>query len=62
MDYYGTVVPLSSAWQRVVVRFDELEQAGWGDQYELQRDQLVGFIIWPEHPFDIWIDDVRFEP
>jgi hypothetical protein len=28
----------------------------------MRQDQLVGFIIWPLQPFDIWIDDVRFEP
>jgi hypothetical protein len=63
MDYYGTTVPLTRVWQRVVVRFADLVQSGFGvPQVAMRRDQLVGFIIWPLHPFDIWIDDVRFEP
>jgi hypothetical protein len=28
----------------------------------LRRDQLVGVIFWPDRDFDVWIDDVRFEP
>jgi hypothetical protein len=31
-------------------------------QIAMRRDQLVGLIMWPNHQFDIWIDDVRFEP
>ena len=63
MDYYGTKVPLTRAWQRIVIRFDQLAQAGWGvPQIAMKHDQLVGFVIWPNHQFDIWIDDVRFEP
>jgi hypothetical protein len=63
MDYYGTKVPLTRAWQRVVIRFADLAQAGWGvPQVAMRNDQLVGFIVWPNHQFDIWIDDVRFEP
>jgi hypothetical protein len=56
-------VPLTHSWQRYVVRFDDMAQAGWGvPQIAMRRDQLVGFIIWPKQQFDIWIDDVRFEP
>jgi len=63
MDFYRTVVPLTRSWQRVLIRFDALAQEGWGDmQLPMRRDQLVGFIIWPTHQFEIWIDDVRFEP
>jgi hypothetical protein len=63
MDYYATTVPLTRQWQRLVVRFDDLVQGGFGvPQIAMRRDQLVGFILWPKHQFDIWIDDVRFEP
>jgi hypothetical protein len=62
MDYYRTEVTLSRAWQRFVVPFDVLAQAGTGDPLtDLNPEELVGFIIWPEHQFDVWIDDVRFE-
>ncbi len=63
MDYYRTEVKLSHAWRQISVRFADLAQSGIGDPLvPLRRDQLVGFIVWPETDFDIWIDDVRFEP
>jgi hypothetical protein len=63
MDYYATTVTLTPTWQRVVLKFSDLAQGGWGvPQIAMRRDQLVGFIMWPTHQFDIWIDDVRFEP
>jgi hypothetical protein len=63
MDYYGTKVPLTGDWQRYTISFSALAQSGWGIPIlPMRQDQLVGFIIWPLQPFDIWIDDVRFEP
>jgi hypothetical protein len=63
MDFYATTVSLTRAWQRMVVPFADLVQSGFGvPQAALRRDQLVGFIIWPRQQFDVWIDDVRFEP
>jgi hypothetical protein len=63
MDYYRTTVSLGHAWQRFEFRFSELTQSGSGDPLiELRRDQLVGMIVWPEGDFDLWLDDVRFEP
>jgi hypothetical protein len=65
-DHYLTTVPLTRDWQRYVVRFEDMDQGGWGSpQTPMRRDQFVGFVIWPKQPvqqFDIWIDDVRFEP
>jgi hypothetical protein len=63
MDYYATTVTLTRQWRRVEMRFSDLTQSGWGvPQIAMRRDQLVGLIMWPNHQFDIWIDDVRFEP
>lgn len=63
MDYYRTLVWLTPTWQRLVIRFDDLAQSGGGvPQTPLRLDQLVGFILWPDKDFDIWLDDVRFEP
>jgi len=47
-----------------VVRFDDLKQRGFGmpPVERVSSDQLVNFIFWPANPFDIWIDDFRFEP
>jgi hypothetical protein len=62
MDYYRAQVSVGHAWQRFSVRFSELKQGGSGDPVALRRDQLVGVIFWPDRDFDVWIDDVRFEP
>jgi hypothetical protein len=64
--YRTTVAPFTHDWQRYVVRFEDMTQEGWGTvEAPMRRDQLVGFVIWPTQPiqrFDIWIDDIRFEP
>jgi hypothetical protein len=63
MDFYRTLVWLTPTWQRLVIRFEDLAQSGTGDPLvPLRRDQLVGFIAWPDRDFDLWLDDVRFEP
>ena len=63
MDYYRNDVPIEHAWRRFELRFDQLEQEGSGDPLvDLRKDELVGVIFWPESDFDLWIDDVRFEP
>ena len=62
-DHYLTKVALTRQWQRFDIRFSDMKQGGWGvPQVEMRRDQMVGFVIWPRQDFDIWIDDVRFEP
>lgn len=66
-DFYRTTVALTHAWRHYVIRFEDLAQQGWGVPQvpTLRRDQLVGFIIWPpqtQSKYDIWIDDIRFEP
>lgn len=63
MDYYRAEVPIDHDWRRVELRFDQLEQSGNGDPLvDLRRDELVGVILWPQSDFDLWIDDLRFEP
>lgn len=63
MDFHGLEVIPSQTWQRFEIRFDELRQQGWGDlQAPLKRDQLVGFVLWPNQKSNLWIDDLRFEP
>ena len=63
MDYYATTVLLTHQWQRYVIRFQDLAQSGQGSPLlPMRKDQMVGFILWPHQDFDIWIDDIRFEP
>jgi hypothetical protein len=65
MDFHRATVTLTPAWRRVEIRFSDLKQMGWGDPLvAINVNQLVGFILWPSSPFDfdLWIDDIRFEP
>lgn len=67
-DYYAIRKPdrtftLTSTWTRHVFKFADLKQFGFGvPLVPLNKSKLVSLLIWPEKPFDIWIDDVRFEP
>jgi hypothetical protein len=63
-DYYRKPIQLTHSWQRFVIRFSDLKQSGLGKPQipEMNTEKLVGFLIWPEKQFDIWIDDIRFEP
>jgi hypothetical protein len=62
-DHYMAKVTLTSRWERKVVPFSEMAQSGRGSPLlPMRKDQMVGFIIWPTQSFDLWIDDVRFEP
>ncbi len=62
--YYGTTISLGHAWRRFELRFSDLvAQNGGGDPpIALRLDELVGVIFWPAEDFDLWLDDVRFEP
>jgi hypothetical protein len=63
-DHYVTRVQLTESWQRFQVRFDAMKQEGWpgAPQVPMDREVMVGLVFWPRQAFDIWIDDVRFEP
>ena len=63
-DYHLISISLTRTWTRWSIRFDDLKQKGFGEPPVpvLPRDRLVNFIFWPKNPFDIWIDDFRFEP
>jgi hypothetical protein len=60
-DHYMKSITLTRSWTRYELKFDELTQSTT-PQTPMRRDELVGFIIWPRHQCDIWIDDVRLEP
>jgi hypothetical protein len=63
MDFHGIEVSPDTTWSRFAIRFEELRQQGWGDvQAPLRPERLIGFVVWPNHPCDLWLDDVRFEP
>jgi hypothetical protein len=64
LDYYRKSIQLTSTWQRFIIPFTELVQSGEGRPQipMLDPHRLVGFVIWPPYQFDIWIDDIRFDP
>ena len=63
-DYYRKSIPLTTTWTRWVIKFSELAQSGQqgAPQQPLNKREFVSLMFWPERTFDIWIDDVRFEP
>jgi len=63
-DYYRKRIPLTTTWTRCVIKFTDLAQSGQqgAPQVPLNKREFVSLMFWPERTFDIWIDDVRFEP
>jgi len=63
-DHFGTDVETTPDWEEFVLRFDAMEQEGFGmpqvDQFEL--DQALGIqVSFPRgEDFDVWVDDVSF--
>lgn len=63
LDYYATDISLDHHWRRFELRFSDLVQLDNGNPTAALRiDEIVGLTFWPEGDFDIWVDDVRFEP
>jgi hypothetical protein len=60
-DHYMKSIKLTHSWARYELRFDELTQSAIPGT-PMRVDELSGFIIWPRHACDIWIDDIRLEP
>lgn len=60
-DYHRTTVVLTDAWQRHVIRFADLAQAGNGPATPLRLEEAVALMIWPTGDYRIFIDDIRFE-
>jgi hypothetical protein len=64
-DFHGKRVTLSDGWTEYVVRFDRLQQGGWGKEVRFDPRTLlgVGFAIdGNSPPVDFWIDDIEFMP
>lgn len=60
-DHYMKSITLTHSWTRYELRFDDLAQSS-NPGIPMRQDALAGFIIWPRHECDIWIDDIRLEP
>ena len=62
-DVHGQLVVLTNRWDDYLVRWDHLEQQGWGAEARFESSRINGFQIAarPENlPADFWIDDVSF--
>ncbi|HEV8246545.1 MAG TPA: hypothetical protein VGP93_12290, partial [Polyangiaceae bacterium] len=62
-DHYGKVFTLSNHWEDYIVRWDRLQQGGWGHEARLDPARMLGlgFSAGPkELPIDFWVDDIEF--
>jgi hypothetical protein len=64
-DPHRAALDLGREWQRFAVRWDELEQVGYGTRVAFDPKRLSSlqfFVEGADSPFDLWIDDVAFTP
>ncbi len=62
-DSHGYRFPLSEDWQQIVVRWDRVQQGGWGAQAEFDPERLLSFnfsVDGKELPIEFWLDDLMF--
>jgi hypothetical protein len=61
-DHFGYDFALSTSWQQVVVRWDQLTQNGWGKVVPLDLERVINieFTVVRDVTFDFWIDEVTF--
>ncbi len=60
---HGKVVYLTNRWDDYLVRWDRLEQQGWGSEAKFDPARVTGFQLAArvqDLPADFWIDDVSF--
>jgi hypothetical protein len=62
-DVHGKVIYLSDRWDDYLVRWDRLEQGGWGTEARFDPARIVSLQLSakPQNlPADFWIDDISF--
>jgi hypothetical protein len=62
-DAHGKLFELSDAWDSYEMRWEKLQQGGWGAEVRFDRTRLVAlnFSADPKNlPIDFWIDDLEF--
>lgn len=62
-DAHGMRFPLSDDWQQVVVRWDRVQQGGWGAQAEFDPARLLTMnfsVAGKDLPVEFWLDDLYF--
>jgi hypothetical protein len=64
-DFHARKITLSDAWTEYVVRFDRLQQGGWGQEVRFDPRTLLGLqfaIDGGSPPVDFWVDDLELLP
>ena len=64
-DSYGKLVRIKEGWNQYQIRWNQLQQEGWGTdaRFEVERLMNINFSAKTSSlPADVWIDDVRFLP
>jgi len=62
-DVHGKVYFLTDRWEDYLVRWDRLEQQGWGTQARFDSGRVLSlqFSVKPRDlPADFWVDDIAF--
>ncbi|HVJ20145.1 MAG TPA: hypothetical protein VM686_32245 [Polyangiaceae bacterium] len=64
-DHYGKPFLLSDKWEDYTVRWDKLQQGGWGAQVRFDPTRLIALNFAADVkslPIDFWVDDIEFLP
>lgn len=64
-DSYGKLVRIKEGWNHYQIRWNQLQQEGWGTdaRFDLERLMNINFSAKTSAlPADVWIDDLRFLP
>jgi hypothetical protein len=62
-DAHTQVVHIQGDWQEYIIRFDRLQQGGWGAQARFDRARVLGLVFAADPntlPVDVWVDDIEF--
>jgi hypothetical protein len=61
-DAHGRVFTLSDRWETYTLRWDRMEQEGWGAEARFTPSRLVSFmfkVAVKNLPIDFWVDDIE---
>jgi hypothetical protein len=64
-DAHGKVFLLGSAWDSYEMRWEKLQQGGWGTEARFTPERVVNIAInvgVKDLPIDLWVDDVELIP
>jgi len=60
-DSYGKVVHMSQCWDEYLVRWDQLQQGGWGNEARFDPARVIQLAFTArveDLPADFWLDDI----